>query len=478
MNQEIVNKFKNGFFTKKIHSLRGIGIECEFPIVTKKGKAVSLSIIQSLFIYLNEQGFEIERDNYSNLIIAAKRINIESLGHFEFCADTITTDTAYSTLEIVLAPQNNLHSTNESLSSLLDILIPFFDRKNCLLLGYGIQPLTAPSRKLLMPKERYLFFEKLSTNKTIPKSEGADSSLLNITASNQCHIEIGLENAIPATNVLNALSGLQIILHANSPIWEGQVDPVYKANREMFWDICYPDRLNQIGIPPKFEDIESYVDLLLKFKPLLVKREGHYLQILNKKTFEDFLLDETPTIGSTLTDKQVIIQPKIDDIQQLIPFSWFNARLVPKYGTIESRMCCQQPQGENLTTAALTLGIIENLQAAEKLTRLYSLNVWRKLRTQAAEHTFNTQIKGNSVLPLLRQLLDLAKEGLENRGFEEEVFLEPLYKRLEEQQSPADLAIEVFNTGGLEALLKHASFKKEIANKSIPTLKPSSLILK
>jgi len=211
MKKQILTSFKNGFYKKnKIQSLRGIGIECEMPVVTKKGEAVSLLIIQAMFTYLEEQGFETEWDEYSNLMIAAKRKNIKSAEKFDYHTDTITTDTAYSTLEIVLAPQNNLHTIQEQLSNLLKILIPFFNKKNCFLLGYGIQPTTIPSRKLLMSKERYLFFEKLSTNKIISKSEGADSSFLNITASNQCHIEIGLQDAILATNTLNALSGLLI----------------------------------------------------------------------------------------------------------------------------------------------------------------------------------------------------------------------------------------------------------------------------
>ena len=461
MKKQIITRFKNSFYINKKLPLRGIGIECEMPIVTKKGEAVSLLIVQAMFTYLGEQGFEIEWDEYSNLMIAAKRKNINSSEKFDYHTDTITTDTAYSTLEIVLAPQNNLYTIQEQLSNLLKILIPFFSKKNCLLLGYGIQPITPPSRKLLMPKERYLFFEKLSTNKIIPKSKGADSSLLNITASNQCHIEVGLQDAILATNTLNALSGLQIILHANSPIWKGQIDARYKANREMLWDICFPNRLNQIGIPPKFESIENYVSYLLQFNPLLVKRNGRYLQILNKNTFQDFLLDESPTIGCTINGELEVIRPKADDIQQLIPFSWFDARLAPKYGTIESRMCCQQPPGENLTTSALTLGIMENLRAAYAMTKRYPLEVWKKVRKQSAQHAFDTRIHGKSILPLVQELLEIATEGLQKRNLQEEVFLQPLYERLEQQQSPADIATAVFNAGGMEALLEHVSFKEK-----------------
>jgi len=467
VTQQIVNHIKNAFHINDASIYRGIGIECEIPIVTEEGKVVPFSIVQEMFAYLGEIGFELKRDSYAGMIVAAKRKNEESQKRFDYCMDTVTTDVGYGIIEVVLAPQDNLHAIEFHLSALLFLLTNFFKTHHCLMLGYGIQPLATPSRKLLMPKERYIFFEKFSTHQLIPKSRGADSSFLTITASNQCHIEIDLKDTITATNTLNALSGLQIALHANSPIWQGQVDKTCKANREILWDVCFPNRSNQIGIPPQFETIEDYIDYLFQFKPLLVKRNGRFVQILNKNTFKDFLLDVSPTLGRTLNNVTLNIKPQLNDINQLIPFSWFNARLVPKYGTIESRMCCQQPPTETLTSAALTLGIIENLAAAQSLASTYSLATWRKLRVQAAQHTINASIDGKGIVPLLQQLLDIAKVGLQRRNLQEEIFLQPLYERLQQRKSPADVAIEIFNNQGFNAFLTHISFKKEAFTKHL-----------
>ncbi len=461
LKHQIINKFKKSFNFDKNQLSRGIGIECEIPIVEEQGSAVSLPVIQQMFLYLGRIGFELEHDDYSDLIIAAKRVNKKSLANFDYPTDTITTDTAYSTVEVVLAPQANLYTIQSELNKLLFLLKTYFDSQNCLMLACGIQPLSPPSRKLLMPKERYCFFEKFSTNHIIPKSKGADSSLLNTTASAQCHIEIGLDDAILATNVLNALSGLQIALHANSPIWQGKIDPEYKATREMIWDFCFPDRCNQIGIPPEFETIENYIEYLLNFKPLLVKRREQYFQIINKNTFNDFLFHQSPAIGRSLSGKKVRIEPQPNDIQQLIPFSWFNARLVPKYGTVESRMCCQQPQSEMLTPTAVALGLVENLEAAQNLAKIYPLSKWRKIRKQTAQYALEATIDGLSIIPLLLQFLDIANEGLRKRNLGEEVFLQPLYQRIEQRKVPADLAIEVFKNHGMNAFLEYVSFKKE-----------------
>jgi gamma-glutamylcysteine synthetase len=464
MDATSIASFKQSFNFKGKNTDRGIGIECEMPLVNSDGEAISFASVQLLFSYLRTQGFELDFDEYANVFVSATIINKTSASMFDYCVDTITTDTAYSTIEIVLAPQNNLHTIQHRLDELISILVNFFDSQNCKMLGYGIQPVSLPSRKLLMPRERYVFFEKLSTNLNICESEGADSSYLNLTASNQCHVEIALDDAIKATNILNSLSGLQIAIQANSPIWEGKINEDFKANREALWDECFPNRSMQIGIPPTFKSLDDYVNYLCDFKPSIVKRGEQYIRILNKATFKDYLLDESLAIGDTLQGKKLIVQPRLSDIEQLIPFSWFNARLVPKYGTVESRMCCQQPQKETLTSTALSLGLIENLDQAQKISNLYSLDTWKKVRTNATRHALATTINGVSIIPLLSQLLDVANVGLKSRGLGEELFLQPLYERLNTLTTPADNAIAVFNNLGLKGFLHYASFKAEVVS--------------
>lgn len=439
---------------------RGIGVEMELPVVSYKGEAVDISIIQEMFTFLETEGFQLEKDNFSNFIISASRVNDASAKNFKYHVDEIMTDAGSGVLELVLAPQHNLHTIQQSLVEIMDLLVTYFDAQNCKILGYGIQPITPPTRKLIMPKERYLFFEKFSSNTIIPKSEGADAHLLTITASSQCHIDINLKEAISSVNVLNALSGLQIIFHANSPIWKGNIDANYKANREVFWEYCYPDRLNQMGIPPKFESMDDYINYLLEFKPMLVERHK-LLQILNKSTFKDFMFNKAPAIGQTLKGEKLTVEPKIKDIHYLNTFCYFNARLVPKFGTIESRMCCQQPPDSSLTPSAVTLGILANLEEAKKIMKIYSLETWKKVRLDALQHTFKTTINNESIVPLLTKFLEVAKQGLLKRNLGEEIFLEPLYVRLNRQKSPAGEAIAIFKKEGLQGFLNHYSFTKD-----------------
>lgn len=471
--QEIFAEFTKKFKHHPSKS-RGIGVELELPVISQDGEAVTIDVVQEMFAFLQGEGFELEKDGFSNCIIGASRPNQASSEHFDYNIDTVMTDAGSGIIELVLAPQLNLYAIQESLSELMALLVSFFDSRQCKVLGYGIQPLTAPSRKLLMPKERYFFYEKFSPNNVIPKSDGADAHLLTITASNQCHIDIGQEEAIDAVNVLNALSGLQIILNANSPIWQGHVDPNFKANREVFWEYCYPDRLNQMGIAPDFRDLGEYLDHLLAFKPMLVKRE-QLLQVLNKSTFREFLLGETVAIGQSLGGEQSIVQPVVEDIHYLNTFCYFDARLVPKLGTIESRMCCQQMPDAPLAPTALTLGILTNLEEAKNLTERYPREVWENIRLDALKDTFGTKVNGASAIPLLTEFLDCAKQGLLMRNLGEEAFLEPLYERLHRQKSPADEAIEIFQTEGFKSFLKHCAFTNEAKLRPVLELATASI---
>lgn len=56
----------------------------------------------------------------------------------------------------------------------------------------------------------------------------------------------------------------------------------------------------------------------------------------------------------------------------------------------------------------------------------------------------------------LRTILDKCKKALENRGFGEEMFLEPLYNRITTGENPAQKVLKLSEFGGLKALLKHA----------------------
>ncbi|MCP4219185.1 MAG: hypothetical protein GY765_31405, partial [bacterium] len=125
-------------------------------------------------------------------------------------------------------------------------------------------------------------------------------------------------------------------------------------------------------------------------------------------------------------------RPRVDDIRYLRTFRNVEVR---ELGTLESRSDCVQPVTESFTSAAFTLGLINNRQKIETLFATYSYKntAMRKLAVTTGTIPFFDK---TTLKTLLTGTLDLAKEGLTGRGYGEESFLLPLYKRVERLTCP------------------------------------------
>ena len=442
-------------FRTKSKQSKHIGLEVEIPIVNCTGEAVSYSLIHKMYLYLQDAGFELHKEK--EFYIEAS-FHVASSQQYKYI---VTTDLGYSTLEIILPPFADLHIVYQAFQSVLHLLLSFFNKKRCRLLGYGIHPVALPSRFLVTPRQRYQGLEKIwTTNRLVPKSMGNDSHLLTLSAANQCHIDLREEEAIQAMNVLNASSGLQIALQANAPIWKSKIDNNYKSVREAFYDVLFPDSDDRHGIVFKFDTLGEYFRYIAELRLFLVPRNGQLLQICGY-SFEEYL-SKTTVEATNLNGEKVLINPALEDIHYHNTFCYLNARLVPKYGTIEVRMPCQQPPGDTMVTAALNLGLIENLNEASIFFDQYDWNFWTNLRTEAVKYALQAKLSGGeSILPLVRRMLQIAQKGLLKRNLGEAIFLKPLFERLEQCQSPADRAIAIFKQKGMEAFLNNYSFKFE-----------------
>ena len=451
------NYFSRKFRTYK--GVRGVGVELEIPIVDQSGEAVGLDQDQDVFRYLQNEGFELELDCYTNQIVSAKKYNARSAVNFDACFDKITTDVGYSILEIASSPQLNIYEVEENLNSLIRLLLIYFDVAGFLMIGMGTSPVSSPSKRMLMPKERYYFLAKFSANNVIPFFKGSDSDLLTVAASNQCHLSVCEEEAVGSVNVFNALSGLFLAVNTNSPLWEGAVHNEYKAIREMLWDDSFDDQGKQTGIPSPFKSLKHYFDTIISIRPHLVCRNGRYFQIVDKPSFLEYIKSDY-SIGKNIESELMEIVPELKDIDDQVTFTWYNARLVAKYGTVECRVCCEQPQEDMMAPTALALGVLENLSEAKQLVSRFKMEDWKGLRYSAAKHGINAEMNGRSIETLIRELLEIADTGLKSRRNNEEKFLQTYFARLEKKVTPADQVVELFENKGLNGVMNYFSFNR------------------
>lgn len=359
--------FVKNYGARPQNTRRTIGIELELPVVKDDGSAVDYDTIRELFRWLESQGWSISKDEGTGESVEASKAISQSKGRFGYDKDVIGTDVGYCTVETSLSPEDNLFALEEHWERIKGILVSFFADKNCHVLGYGVQPVSHPAHSLVANKGRYIFFEQDSLNRFIDQKYGVDLNVFATSASNQCHIDVYQDEAITAVNVLNGLAPLLSAVTANAPVWRGTIDPEWLDIREIFWDKSWTNRIDQVGIPDRFEDFADYVNRLCQFRPLMVKRDGQFIKILNCKTFGEFLEKGDHNEGQTVDGRIVPLASSPDDVVFHNGFAWWQARLAPAYGTLEVRPCGQQPPGATLAVSAFSLGLVENLSEAEKL---------------------------------------------------------------------------------------------------------------
>ena len=424
---------------------RRIGAELKFPLVNHDGTAAGFETICALWDYLQQCGWQADVDSLTGSVVGARKPGPQN--------DTVAScETGYCKTEFSLAHVADLFELEQAIQELRDELRPFADQHQVHFLGYGIQPVTPPSQRLLMKKSRTSVWDKIfASNRHIPPEDGDDMHLFTINAASHVHVSVPLEEAIPAVNVLNGFTGAQIALTAHSSIWRGQVDPHYRCVAEKFWDWWMPDG-NCVGVPTKpFEDLRDYVHTIARLRPVYVKRNGQPIVLDRYRTFEEYYLAGQP-MGTRLDGSDVPLEPQPDDIDLHSTCYWYNARL-SRYYTVENRVNDQQPPDDLICIAALTLGLLSALAEAEEELLAYNWESLRGTRETACRDALAGRVDGIGLADLAGKMLAIARLGLRRRGLGEERLLATFDKRVRAGQCPADESARLFRSGGIETLL-------------------------
>lgn len=422
-----------------------MGAELKFPLVEADGRAGSYDTVCELWEYLQGLNWQPLRDKMTGRIIGASKPGPMN--------DTVAgCETGFCKTEFSLAHAANLFELQNALSELLDELRPFCERNNVRFLCYGIQPVTPPNKNLVMKKGRTSPWAKVfDSNRYVPAEHGNDSHLFTINAASHTHISVSLNEIIDAVNVLNGFAGAQIALTANSNIWRGRLDNSYKCVAEKFWDWWIPDG-NRVGIPDRpFNDIRDYVSTVAQLRPVFAMRDGKPIILRTYGSFDEYYNSEK-AVGIDPQGRRTELVPKQRDIDLHNSCYWYNAR-ISRYFTVENRANDQQPPGELLCISALTLGLVSALAEATEEISSYRWETLRAMRETACRNGVKGRTGELTVATLAQRMLEIAREGLLKRGLGEEMFLEPLQRRVVELRCPADTAGEMFRRGGTEKLI-------------------------
>lgn len=429
--RNLVQQLLEEAFPIQLSGPRHAGPEEEFPVVDDHGY---MADITPLFEELQRRGWSPKSDSVSGALIGAYRNDME-----------IGMDVGRGTLEISFPHVGNLLDhipTREHTLSLVDGLLG--ERGFHRLGDYAIQPRTLPARELWAPKGRGSFFRDF-----FDPSVHAQT----LTASSQTHVDVTREEALPALEAMLALAPVFIALNANSPIWAGNADPNglvavrqhcwYGFTLEHgFWGnvLCGPPRYGHDSrveqAPTSFEELA----FIISATPFIVRVDDTTIEGPGVP-FETWYANH----GSSLSDAR-----KRDAYHNHEGTIWWDARPRTVFGTIEVRPSCQNKDA--VASHALVLGLVENLKETLDFVRhAKTYQAWRELQAAAIQNG----LRANGMSTIAQSVIELAEIGLKRRGMGEESLLVPLKIRVREETSPAHIKINIFQEGGIDALVDH-----------------------
>ncbi len=399
-----------------------VGTEEEYLLIKENG---ALGSTEEVFDFFESQGLEVETDPDTDVVVAVKE---------DFYSIPIGSDAGANTIEINLPPCESIHDIETHLKRVLGKVQDACLATNQKILGLGIMPNVLPEQIKWQKKGRY---------KKIREVLFPEIDIITTTASSQTHMVFEAKNMIRALNAIMAVSGPVISITANSKVQQNKISE-YACSRE---HVYHTFKMSQrVGMPKNpFFDIKDFARYCLEQGMFLYKeKEGDLSFKKYRGTFGSFLKD------TGTKDIQTIKR----HLKVHMGTLWLCVRPNPQ-GTIESRMCCQQPPWAQGAVHALNIGLMHNWQEVESLARSKPWDFWKKAYMQAIKDGPFACVEKIPLSDISWQVLEISEKGLQKRNKNEEVYLKDFKERLENpKKSPAFLAEKIFNKKSTAGLME------------------------
>ncbi len=334
-----------------------------------------------------------------------------------------------ATAEVVLPPAIDLHELETISAEAIGRLVRCAASRGMLVLGYGIQPRTPQSTRLMTPKQRYF---------ALHRAVGRSWLHFTTTASDQVQVDISRDELMDAVNILNVLSGPIVALTANSSVYAGRPGR-FASGREGLLGMLGANRHGMT--PRRFASLEEFLTFICGQTCYVLKQDGRYVRY--GRPFASYLATHGPDVDAYMIHEHYI---------------WNSARPRAQHGTIEVRPACQQPPEQPLAASALCLAFVEAMhQVWAYLCERLGPDPWAAMaayRKAAIRHGLRAR---EPVPGFLSGLVDLCETALRRRRRGEERYLSPIRRRLETRTLPANRAAMLFQRGRIAALVRGLS---------------------
>ena len=455
MEKIIRDKLYKEFIEPTKQKKNFIGIEIEVPIINLNKEPVDFDIVHKI-----TGNFQKEFNDFSpnGIDYDGNTFSLKNPKN----SDIVCYDCSYNNIEFAMGREKDLFSINDRFITYYSYVKEEFEKYDYTLTGMGINPYRRYNREIPIPSERYLmlYHHLKSFNKynDIPMHFHDYPGYGMFSSASQVQLDVHHDDLVKTINTFSKIEPIKALLFSNSVLMD--------ENKHV---TCYRDALWEYsthGINPHnigmydvdFESVDDILNYLETLNIYCVMRNGAYINFESMNVMDYFQNSHiTGEIYKNDKYEQIKIKPEIDDIDYLRAFKFINLTF---RGTLEFRSVCTQPIRDTMSVAAFHLGLKDKIDELNELIsndrviyhKGYTASELRKLLIQDELPTF---INKKELCSLTNNILDIAKEGLVERGAGEEIFLKTLFNRVKNHTNPGKEIIKSLNSGtDIEKVIK------------------------
>lgn len=353
-------------------------------------------------------------DNWDYILDGTSIIGLKKLH------ETITLEPGCQ-FELSLEPQQYVRDLKNRVEEIDSILQPILEDFDIKFLNVGVSPKTTYKNIKLLPKKRYHLMANYLWG-----------ILSDVMMRETAGIQIGVdfrseEDAMRKFRLANLMMPFATAMFANSRI-RGGVDTGYKSFRALAWLNTDNERCGFALDFNKNMCFKDYISKLLETPMIFINRDNRVISINGTLTFKQYMEKGFEGFYPTLEDWKLHSNLYFPEVR------------LRNFIEIRNHDCVGE--GLEYSIPALYKGIMYSKSAMEEVEDIlnkFTPNEIKELRYNVARSAINSKINGQSILPVCKELVEIAYYSLKSEDEDEEKFLEPLIDMLKKGKCPADL---------------------------------------
>ena len=333
--------------------------------------------------------------------------------------ETITLEPG-SQFELSLEPQEFVRDLKIRVEEIDSALKPILEDFEIKFYNSGVSPRTTYKNIKLIPKERYHIMANYLWG-----------ILSDVMMRETAGIQIGVdfkseEDAMRKFRLANLMMPFSTAMFANSR-YRGGVDTGYKSFRALAWLNTDNERCGFALDFNKNSCFKDYISQVLDTPMIFINRGGKCLSVNGRLTFRQYMENGFEGFYPILEDWKLHSNLYFPEVR------------LRNFIEIRNHDCVGG--GLEYSIPALYKGIMyskSSLEEVEEILNKFTSNEIKELRYKVPRYALQSKIGNKNILPICKELAEIAYYSLKTEGENEEQFVLPLIELLKKGKCPAD----------------------------------------